>query len=303
MEVAASLGYTCRTPQPEEAATLDTIRLVTYERFLSSDRFYSEVLDGISRGAVQAKLSVQLLLLPDEQSLLTQTLQNNAPFVAPQGVILLGVDQPELLDAVSASGCVCVIVNGMDKKMRMSSVSPDYEFGGWLATQHLIGAGHKKIAHVTHPYRASLRQRLHGFCDALEEAGLPFDPAVNLIDIQSRTQQNVAACQTIEALLDKGKPDFTAFFCATDMMAMGVIQALTSRGYKVPEDFSVMGFDDLPLCELSEPTLCSVHVRREELGRQAIEVLLEHVRNVDSLPRRIACAVGLVKRDSVKEIV
>ncbi len=209
---------------------------------------------------------------------------------------------PELLDAVAQLGCPAVIVNGMDKQMRIASVSPDYYSGGWLATRHLIEAGHREIVHVTHPHRISLQQRLAGFRDALEESGITFDPASHVIDINSKQLLSTEAQQVMKRYLADGKPACTAFFCASDMIALGVSQALTAAGYKVPQDFSIVGFDDLAVCTLSTPALTSLAVSRDQLGRIAINILQEQLGNAGQPIRRISTGVRLVKRDSVQRV-
>ncbi len=174
--------------------------------------------------------------------------------------------------------------------------------GGWLATRHLIDAGHRDIVHVTHPHRISLQQRLGGFRDALEEAGIVFDPAKHVIDICSKQLLSTEARQVMERYLAAGKPDCSAFFCASDMIALGVLQALVAAGYKVPQDFSIVGFDDLAVGTLSTPALTTLAVSRDQLGRNANRMLLEQLGNTGQPIRRISTGVRLMERDSVRRL-
>jgi DNA-binding LacI/PurR family transcriptional regulator len=299
VRIANGLGYRKRSARATEQMP-GRIRLITFDRFVSSDRFYDAIVRSITDEAAQAGLEIELQLLHNTDNAVAEGIAELHRLQAPQALILIGVDMPELLDAVAQLGCPAVIVNGMDKQMRIASVSPDYHSGGWLATRHLIDAGHRDIVHVTHPHRISLQQRLAGFRDALEEAGIMFDATRHVIDIRSKQLLGTETRQVMESYLAGGKPACTAFFCASDMIALGVMQALTAAGYKVPQDFSIVGFDDLAVCTLSTPALTSLAVSRDQLGRIAIRMLLEQVGNPAQPVRRISTGVRLVGRDSVQ---
>ncbi len=99
------------------------LRLITFDRFVSSDRFYDTIVRSAKDEAAQAGLSIELQLLhgTEDAAGWAEALLADRP----QAVVLIGVDMPELLDAVAQLGCPAVIVNGMDKQMRIASVSPD----------------------------------------------------------------------------------------------------------------------------------------------------------------------------------
>jgi DNA-binding LacI/PurR family transcriptional regulator len=298
LRIAQGLGYRKRNARAT-AQMPGRLRLITFDRFVSSDRFYDAIVRSVKDEAAQVGLSIELQLLQGAEDA-ADAAQALLQAERPQALALIGVDMPELLDAVALIGCPAVIINGMDKQMRVASVSPDYHSGGWLAARHLIDAGHRDIVHVTHPHRISLQQRLAGFRDALEEAGVLFDPAQHVIDISSKQLLSTEAQHVMERYLARGKPSCTGFVCASDMIALGVLQALTAAGYRVPQDFSLIGFDDLAVSTLSSPALTTMAVAREQLGKIAVRLLLEQLGNTGQPIRRISTGVRLVKRDSVR---
>ncbi len=151
------------------------------------------------------------------------------------------------------------------------SIHLDQKRGGYLATQHLLALGHTRIAHLTGVEdRSDAQQRYLGYLQAHEEAGVTPNPRCVVRGNFTDRGGYLAAQQ----LLDRGEP-FTAIFCANDESALGARLALYQRGIRVPEDVSLVGFDDLPLCNYMTPPLTSVHQPVYEVGLYAAHTLLE----------------------------
>lgn len=297
IETARRLGYQKRQLAPEPAA-IASATILTYDRFLVSGQFYGEVLDGLLKEGDRQGLDLAVELLPSgdlEARLARGNVLGAAP---PQAAIILGIDAPALVDAVHATGIPAVLVNGVDRRMRLPSVSPDYHLGGWLAARHLLERGHRDIVHVTHPWRTSFSLRLDGFRDALADFGIVFDPNVHLLDTGSRDLLSLDAHRAVERRLALGLTA-TGFVCAADMLAVGVVQALSAAGLTVPGDASVIGFDDLPMSARCSPPLTSIRIDRAELGRVAVDLLLEHAAQPSRAVQRIAVSTKLVERESV----
>jgi len=291
IETARRLGYQKRQLPPEPAYNVASTTIITFDRFVVSGQFYGEILDSILKEAERRGIATNVELLPSVEvpALLAQ--ESWFGRQRPESLIVLGIDTPEMLDAISELGCPAVIVNGADRRMRIPSVSPDYHFGGWLAARHLLEQGHRKFA-----------LRLDGFRDALSDFGITFDPEVHLIDTQSRALMSLDARRAVEQRLAAGMLDYTGFVCAADMLALGVIQAATAAGLSVPNDISVIGFDDLPVSSHSTPPLSSIRIDRQEVGRTAVDLLLERAAMPDRVARRVGIGVSLVSRASVGTI-
>jgi DNA-binding LacI/PurR family transcriptional regulator len=291
-----ALGYQRRGARAPDKAERMTI--VTLDQYVNDDHFYGAILRAlIDEGAAQG-YRVEIELLPTNPPGVFERVPDSLKTIRPDALVLLGLDRPDVLDLVAGFGRPAVIVNGMDPQMRLDSISPDFHFGGWTATRHLLGLGHRDIVHITHPYRKSITRRLDGFRDALADAGIAFDPARHILDLGNPRLINVAARDFVEARLARDGLAATAFFCVTDLVALGTIQALAARGIRVPEDVSVVGFDDLPISSHSLPTLTTMRIERAELGHLAVRMLAERAARPDASVRRLGLGVRLVERAS-----
>lgn len=297
MRAMEAVGYRKSDGRPRQSTSLGTATIVTYDRYVGNDSFYGEILRGITEEAERIGLGLGVEMLfhgeptPDPSSLFRRGL--------PESVIMMGLDQPVLVDAVAAMGCPAVIINGMDPAMRIDSVSPDYHFGGWAAAQHLLDKGHRNLLHVTHPFRESLTLRLEGFRKALERSGIAFDADRHLLDTDDAGLTSAGAQQAVTRLIDSGKFEATALCCVSDMLAIGAMRAVLAAGFRVPEDVSITGFDDLPISAHCEIPLTTFHIERAEMGRAAVHMLLEGAANPHRNGRRLSLGVQLVERASV----
>jgi len=128
------------------------------------------------------------------------------------------------------------------KGLERSTLLVDNFRGAYLGTRHLIELGHTQIAHIAGPaHHPDAKERLEGYRKALEEAAIPFDPGL----VVGGDYLETSGVLAVEHLLSR-RVRFTAIFAANDQMAMGVMLALHRRGIRVPEDISLVGFDDLP---------------------------------------------------------
>ena len=180
---------------------------------------------------------------------------------------------------------------------RLPAEVPDNRGGARLATEHLIELGHERIAFIDGP--PSLRtssERRAGYRDALEAAGLSYDP--RLVAEGGFSQERGAAA--LLALLD-GEPSFTAVFASNDAMAIGCMAALATRRVKVPRDMSLVGFDDISVVRWLDPPLTTVVVPMAEIGAAGMRRLLGLLDEPDGAPRRRLVNVhptGLAVRSS-----
>jgi LacI family repressor for deo operon, udp, cdd, tsx, nupC, and nupG len=172
-------------------------------------------------------------------------------------------------------------------------VRTDHHAGAQDATRHLIGLGHRHIGHITGVRRVlSTSRRLEGFRSALAAAQLPARP--ELVCTGDFTMRSGAEGMQHLMALD---PPPTAVLCANDEMAFGAILALRKLGLAVPEDVSVVGFDDQNMAEFYNPPLTTVHIPRHELGRRAAMELLEQLAGRD-VAREVILPTRLVVRES-----
>lgn len=171
-------------------------------------------------------------------------------------------------------------------------VECDVEAGAFAATTHLLSAGHTKVAHLAGPPEFSTaRLRADGHRRALERYGQTPDPA--LMPVGNMTRR--AGYDNTRKLLEQ--TDITAIFAANDLSSAGALAAARDVGRRVPDELSIVGFDDIPLCEDMVPRLTTVHVPQRELGRVAARLALHPD---DSAPdEHVMLGTHIVVRDSV----
>jgi LacI family transcriptional regulator len=174
----------------------------------------------------------------------------------------------------------------------------DQREGGRMATAHLIGLGHRHIAHIggLRGHQDAVHRR-EGFLQAHADAGLPVNPKI-LLDSDFQTAGGLLA---MNQLLDLDVP-FSAVFCANDLMLIGARLALQRRGLRVPEDVSLVGFDDLPDSAYMSPPVTTVRQPIYELGRTVAAALLRVLGAGGGTPVPEMPAVHLVVRETTAAV-
>jgi DNA-binding LacI/PurR family transcriptional regulator len=159
-------------------------------------------------------------------------------------------------------------------------VQVDNRLGARIATEHLLSLGHTRIAHITGARLRISEERVAGYREALADAGIAPDP--RLVAVGSFSEEG--GYEATRALLESGT-EFTALFAANDLSAVGALNAISTSGRRVPDDISVVGFDDVPLAAFTAPPLTTIHQPAEEIAQQATEILfgLVHGRKVRRL--------------------
>ncbi|RVD27680.1 LacI family transcriptional regulator, partial [Mesorhizobium sp. M4A.F.Ca.ET.020.02.1.1] len=178
--------------------------------------------------------------------------------------------------------------------VNVDSVLVDHDHGCFLAGRLLVGLGHKRIGVIGGPRDSSSSPaRLRGFTRALGEAGVDL-PASAVVDSDYHFAGGRLA---MERLLTQA-PDITAVFACNDLMAMGAITALRSRGLRVPDDMSLVGFDDIPYAVTTWPPLTTIAQPVEKIGTRAVSLLLERLGEPAAPSRREVLTPVLVERES-----
>lgn len=178
------------------------------------------------------------------------------------------------------------------------TVLTDNFVGGYLAARHLIELGHKRIACVSGPatfYGAM--NRLYGYEQALAEFGITYDK--DLIECGDFTvgSGHLAA----HRLLKLPEPPTAVFMC-NDMMAIGFVRSAIEMGRKIPEDISIVGFDNIELCNYLYPTLTSIAQSKEEIAEKSIQLLLDRIEDPKLPPRLVLISPKLILRESTGSI-
>jgi LacI family transcriptional regulator len=182
----------------------------------------------------------------------------------------------------------------------------DNRQGGYLATQHLIDLGHQHIACITGPSQLTpSAQRIEGYRQALHERGLKeHENPIAASDFSFQGGE-----KAMKTLLESHQPP-TAVFVCNDMMALGAIRAIYNHGLRVPEDISVIGFDDIPIAQCVYPAITTVAQPVREMGEMVVDLLIQQItlkadRRNQQAParRRVVLETWLIERHSCQRLI
>lgn len=190
-----------------------------------------------------------------------------------------------------------VSVAGHKKVKGVTNIVLDHYRAASLALKHLVGLSHERIAFMKgNPLSSDSKDRWQAICDVAKEIGLKIDPALTVqIDIDDPTPQ--LGYPFARKLLARKKP-FTALFAYNDISAIGAIRAFQEHGLRVPQDISVLGFDDIAGAAFNTPSLTTVRQPLARMGQVAAQSLLERIEGRLDYPSEIAIEPELVVRES-----
>ena len=215
---------------------------------------------------------------------------------ATDGVILVTSELTDVQTGqLGGAGVPLVVIDPVNAPPPdIPSVGATNWAGGLAATEHLIELGHKRVAAIAGPgnYLCS-RARIDGYRSALERAGISFDPELVR---HGDFHHEGGFAQGHELLNLPDRP--TAIFAGSDQQAFGVYEAARQRGLRVPEDLSVVGFDELPVARWAPPPLTTVRQPLAEMGRTAAQMLSELVEGGSLRSTRIELSTELIVRES-----
>ncbi|MBX5459219.1 MAG: LacI family DNA-binding transcriptional regulator [Thermogemmatispora sp.] len=257
--------------------------------------YYFEIIRGVEEVLERTELRMALSTTHDESRRERQWLRQVIEGATDGAILVLAQGQSDRLDELRRHRIPFVVVDhrgelGPD----VPSVGATNWAGGRAATEYLLSLGHRRIAIIAGwPNLRCSQDRIAGYRAALEEAGLPIEP--ELIR-PGEFRQQTGYDQTC-ALLALPQPP-TAIFAGSDLQAMGVYAALRAHGLRVPDDVSVVGFDDVPIATMVSPTLTTIRQPLAEMGRMATTMLLRLIAGEPLDSMRIELATSLVVRES-----
>jgi LacI family transcriptional regulator len=209
-------------------------------------------------------------------------------------LLIMPTADDRYLEAIERQKLSCVLIGFDARQLELPIVVPENRAGARTAVQHLLELGHRRIAFIAgNPGTGQSGERELGYRDALLAAGIAIDPAL-IVNGAFVQPGGFSATERLLAL--PSRP--TAIFAANDEMAFGAIDAINSKGLKVPDDISVIGFDDIPTANYIFPKLTTMHQPFEAIAARAVAELLELIEGRPLAPARIGFATELVVRDS-----
>ncbi len=263
LTIAGRMGYDLGNLRPSKFRRISFLHRAHFAP--SSNPFYSPVLHGVEEASRMHDLVLSYGLVTLEQPVAELVRRHEADVI-----LCVSYFEPEVLHSIQSSGVPIVLIDHWDSEL--PSVNTDNFDGAYQTTQHLIAQGRRRIAYICGPEHYSIRERRRAYRKALYDAGVAADP-----DLEVTRQPPEAVEGTLPALeylLALPKPP-DAIITFNDDTALVVLRYLREREIRVPEDIAVAGYDDIYAARHSHPSLTSVRVEKEELGRKGVELLLE----------------------------
>lgn len=297
MEAVKSLNYApSAVARSLKCNTTRTIGMLVTQ---STNPFFSEVIDGVESYCYRQGYTLILCNtggLEEKQRDYIRMLAEKRV----DGILVVCSDlTQELLEMLDSHQDIPkVIMDWGPKSSQADKIIDNSEEGGYIATKYLIDHGHRKIACLSGQFsKAACQERILGFRRAMAE--------INEVPNEDWILEGNFECDTAVLAADKllAMDEIpTAVFCFNDTMALGLMSRLQQRGVRIPEDMSVIGYDNIEISEYFSPPLTTIHQPKRRVGKNAFEILLERIKNKEHDRRIFEMHPELVVRDTVKKI-
>ena len=290
--VAQKLGYV-------EERKVKRIKFVIFKTnglIIDDTPFFPLLIDGVQKECKNSGMEMSICNL-DKRDADYEEQANALSEDASTAVILLGTELEESdLDLFQNSKCPFLLLDYWASDMSFNGVLINNADSSRTAVEYLLKKGHREIGYLRGDFRIkAFRSRAVGYKVALEKAG-----------ISARDEYVVTLATTMDGAYKdmqeflKKKPILpTAYFADNDMVALGAMKALTEEGIKIPEQISIIGFDDLPFCEIASPRLSTIRVSKQEMGRLAVKRLMQIVNGDEESKLKMQVCTQFIERDSV----
>ena len=263
-----------------------------YENLIM-DPFVSVLIGGVEETIRNAGYFMMLYISSDTTEIMRHVSTWNV-----DGLILFGMlnDDGIRVSEKYKKPIVCIDTYSIEGLKHFTNVGLDDEQGTYDMVTYLISQGHKKIAFLSDSMNGVDLARLNGYKKALKDNNIKYSDS-NFLKIRPKSDELE---YSLEEICRRAR-DFTAIMCVSDLYAITLMAALEDRGISVPNDISIVGFDDNMLGQLHRPALTTVHQDVKEKGIVAARTLLKHLNN-QKTPNQILLPTHLVIRDTVKKL-
>jgi LacI family transcriptional regulator len=300
VEASRSLGYrpiSSTSRQHHGPMTVTLVIRALHGDSPGANRFYGPVLAGVEERCRRLHIRLMLVIMPVDP--------NNYPIELPHavtdrfsdGLIIVGAHFDKAASHVLEGAQPTVLVDAYAEDDVFDSVETDNIIGARNAVRHLVSKGHRNIVILgTDPYAfPSILQRRRGYEQAMAEAGLE----ARYIDVPYYEHETAAAAALTYL---NANPSVTAFFCANDMVAITLIQAARLAGISVPEQVSVIGFDDIDMASIISPALTTMAVDKAGMGRLAVTLLAHRLEIGQESVTSTFVQPQLIERETVRTL-
>ncbi|EOX4339453.1 substrate-binding domain-containing protein [Vibrio cholerae] len=265
----------------------------------STNPFFGEVVKGVERSCYHQGYNLILCNTEGDNQRMKASINTLLQKRVDGLLLMCSTLEGERLDVFDRYPDIPIVVMDWGPILFASDKIQDNSLqGGYMAAKHLIECGHKEIGCITGPLiRHQAQMRYEGYKRALAEAGIAMNPDW----IVESDFECEGGYQAFEKLYERGKLP-SALFVSNDMMAMGVIQAASQRGLRIPDDLSLIGYDDVHIAKFMTPALTTIHQPKYRLGKAAVDTLLYRLENPDTTAQVVQLEPTLVVRNSVRKL-
>jgi len=290
-------SYTARSLKNNKSMLIGVIIPQTegVKQLLLDNPFYSELISGIEFKTRECGYHIILSGVDNGRSYMDVSIQRNL-----DGAIIMGIYNESFYDELKKVNIPIALIDSYVNDNYFYTVGVDDEMGGYLAVKYLIDCGHKNIALVTGTIRQDgvTEKRFLGYKKALKEAQLFYNP-----DYIYENAVNYNYGYEAGMLIAKQNSNITAIFATADMIALGLIKGLKEFGKTVPDDISVIGFDDINMARIYDPPLTTIRQEIFKKGLKAAELVVDAIeKNIKDEKKEILLPLCLVERKTVKKI-
>ena len=295
IRVANEIGYTNETK-------ISRIKFVIYKRngsIVDNSPFFSNLLEGVETECREFGYEMMICNLDRRSEYYDQRLDEilNDKTTA---VIMLGTEAlDEDFERYKDAKCPLVILDSWSTSMNFNGILINNSDSAKNAVDYLYQKGHREIGYLKGKFRIkAFTARATGYSRALYKHGITMKEHF----IVTLNTSMDGAYKDMLIYLNQKPMLPTAFFADNDMIALGAMKALIEKGYRIPEDISLIGFDDLTSCEISTPRLTTIKVFKQEMGQLAVRRLLDVIKDGNGIKSKIQICTEFIERDSVKDL-
>jgi LacI family transcriptional regulator len=298
LKIAQENGYDFSKKSKKDRGNLQLTVYKKHAKVVNDTPFFHSLIEGIESEARRNSYKLNITYITNETKI--SDIADDINKHSIEGMLLIGTEMDEedfrkfeeidipvlLLDSnflnINANYAVLDNVMGMHK-----------------AVKHFVEKGHKKIGYLRSSIEiVNFNERFQGYKKTLEEMGVEYYPELT---VSLMPNMDSAYEDMMEVL--KSNPELpTAYVADNDLIAMGAVKALKEYNVKIPEQVSIIGFDDMPFCSMSEPTLTTIEVNKKEFGRLGVDKLVDIIEGNHVCNCKTVLGVDMVERDSVYDL-
>ena len=299
LDTARKCGYNFSKKNDSEAGK-GVIQFIIYKNhgvIVADTPFFAQIAEGVDIGCKLAGYELQVTYFYGRQNISDQIRAISGKNC--QGILLLGTEmEPAGFQPFSQLKVPIVVLDTYSEELNCDAVLINNIQGACLATNYLIDHGMRTVGYLHSSYPiGNFSERANGYYKALRHRRIQTDhPYVHRL-----APSMEGAYIDMLSILQRNPPVADAYFADNDLIAVGAMRAFKQCGYQIPEDVSIVGFDDMPICEFLEPKLTTITVPERMLAELAVKRLVGKIKNPESIVTKIEVSVSLHERISVKE--